>query len=328
MQGTNPTPPPVVTPPVEPENPTPPPVDPEKPVYTTSKVETNYDLSFDAYAQLQNEKNGRYSIDEYRKYMDVNQANNAFQFLRIDTYRDINVDSLNSKLVGKGVLEGQGQNIANAARSKNIDPVYFIAQSILETGHGKSTLAKGVTITEIADESKPLYKVDEAGNQILDDKGNPILIGYEMIPLSQPTTVYNLYGIGAKDNLPEFTNRAVILGTTYAYNKGWTSVEAAINGAASFVADTYIHSSKYNQNTVYEFRFNPSKQNMWHQYATDVAYADKVGNLMKQFKDVYIGGEFTFDMPVYSQISAYSMTDFDLNKTDDSHISIGDITNY
>ena len=46
-----------------------------------------------------------------------------------------------------------------------------------------------------------------------------------MIKLSKPVTVYNLFGIGAYDNLPTFTNRALILGTTYAYNKGWTSVE-------------------------------------------------------------------------------------------------------
>ena len=318
IQPEQPTQPPVVAPPVQ----------PEQPSYTINEVNTNYDLSFDEYAQLQNQKNTKYSIDEYKKYMDVNQANNKLQFLRIDTYRDIDATLLNSKLAGKGVLEGQGQNIANAAKSKNIDPVYFIAQSILETGHGKSALAQGITITEIADESKPIYKTDEEGNKILDGNGKEILIGYEMIPLSQPTTVYNLYGIGAKDNLPEFTNRARILGTTYAYNKGWTSVEAAINGAASFVADNYIHSSKYNQNTVYKFRFNPSKQYIWHQYATDVAYADKVGKLMEQFKDVYTGREFTLDIPIFKETSTYSRLNIDINKIDDTHISIGDITNY
>ena len=296
--------------------------------YTTNKVTTNYDLNFDEYAQLQNQKLSRYSIDEYKKYMDINKASNALQFLRIDKYRDINVDLLNSKLLGNGVLEGQGQNIANTAKAKNIDPVYFTCQSILETGHGKSTLAKGVTITEIADESKPIYKVDASGNQILDQNGNPILIGYEMIPLSQPTTVYNLYGIGAKDNLPEFKNRALILGTTYAYNHGWTSVASAINGAASFVSDMYIHSSKFNQNTVYEFRFNPSKENMWHQYATDIGYADKIGNLMNQFKDLYTGGDFTFDIPQYKSTSTYSSRSIEPNKIDETHISIGDITNY
>ena len=333
IQPEQPTQPPVVAPPVQPEHPiqppvVAPPVQPEQPSYTINEVNTNYDLSFDEYAQLQNQKNTKYSIDEYKKYMDVNQANNKLQFLRIDTYRDIDATLLNSKLAGKGVLEGQGQNIANAAKSKNIDPVYFIAQSILETGHGKSALAQGITITEIADESKPIYKTDEEGNKILDSNGKEILIGYEMIPLSQPTTVYNLYGIGAKDNLPEFKNRARILGTTYAYNKGWTSVEAAINGAASFVADNYIHSSKYNQNTVYKFRFNPSKQYIWHQYATDVAYADKVGKLMEQFKDVYTGREFTLDIPIFKETSTYSRLNIDINKIDDTHISIGDITNY
>ncbi len=51
-----------------------------------------------------------------------------------------------------------------------------------------------------------------------------------MIPLSKPVTVYNLFGIGAKDNSSVFPNRALILGTTYAYNRGWTSIENAIKG--------------------------------------------------------------------------------------------------
>ena len=44
-----------------------------------------------------------------------------------------------------------------------------------------------------------------------------------MIKLSKPVTVYNLFGIGAKDNSSVFPNRALILGTTYAYNRGWRS---------------------------------------------------------------------------------------------------------
>lgn len=248
--------------------------------------------------------------------MDINQRTSALQFLRIDKFRDINVDLLNSKLQGEGVLEGQGQAIYNASKKNNIDPVYFISQSILETGHGKSTLAKGVTITEIVDTNKPITDAD----------GN--ITGYEMIQLDKPTTVYNLYGIGAYDNLPTMPNRALVLGTTRAYKEGWTSVEKAIDGAASFVSNNYIHSSKYNQNTVYKFRFNPVKENVWHQYATDIGYADKIGSLMNQFKGVYTGGEFTFDIPSYASTSAYSLRNIDSNKIDETHLSIGDITKY
>jgi len=90
----------------------------------------------------------------------------------------------------------------------------------------------------------------------------------------------------------------------------------------------YIHSSKFNQNTVYEFRFNPSKENMWYQYATDIGYADKIGSLMNQFKDLYTGGDFTFDIPQYKSTSTYSSRSIEPNKIDETHISIGDITNY
>ena len=31
---------------------------------------------------------------------------------------------------------------------------------------------------------------------------------------------------------------------TYAYNRGWTSIETAIKGAAEFVSLNYVHSSR------------------------------------------------------------------------------------
>ena len=33
-----------------------------------------YDLNFDEYAQLQNQNLSRYSVDEYKKYMDIKQG--------------------------------------------------------------------------------------------------------------------------------------------------------------------------------------------------------------------------------------------------------------
>ena len=47
--------------------------------------------------------------------------------------------------------------------------------------------------------------------------------------------VYNLYGIKAYDNAPQLG------GFSYAYYQGWTSVDKAIQGAAKYVSDNYIH---------------------------------------------------------------------------------------
>ena len=250
---------------------------------------TNYGVSLNEYIKLQQRNNpSNYSYSEFEKYINPAKATNKLQFLRIDKFRSVNVSGLSSRLSNKGVLTGQGQAFVNAAKAFNIDPIYLVAQCLHETGNGTSKLAKGVTITEIADESKPIYN------------GNGQLVGYHMIKLSKPVTVYNLFGIGAKDNSSVFPNRALILGTTYAYNRGWTSIENAIKGAAEFVSLNYVHSSRYSQNTLYKMRYNQNVSNIWHQYATTPWYASIIADIMRSYQDLYLENNFTFDVPVFA----------------------------
>lgn len=260
-------------------------------------VYTKYSYSLDEYVKVQYDKNPKYSKSEYENYINPLKCN-KFEFLRIDTFRNLDVNKLNSMLSSQnaGVLIGKGQAFLDTARKYNIDPLYFIAQSLHETGYGKSTLAKGVTITEIADVDRP----------IKDSNGN--ITGYVMIPLESPTTVYNLYGIGAQDNLPTMPNRTLILGTTHAYKQGWTSVEKAIDGAGQFVSSNYIHSSKYKQNTLYKFRFNPSSTYIWHQYATTPWYSRDIAKFIDKYQDFYIDKDFTFDKPLFTNMSEYSLS--------------------
>ncbi|EPB8159227.1 SH3 domain-containing protein [Clostridium perfringens] len=250
---------------------------------------TNYGVSLNEYIKLQQRNNpSNYSYSEFEKYINTAKATNKLQFLRIDKFRSVNVSGLSSRLSNKGVLTGQGQAFVNAAKAFNIDPIYLVAQCLHETGNGTSKLAKGVTITEIADESKPIYN------------GNGQLVGYHMIKLSKPVTVYNLFGIGAKDNSSVFPNRALILGTTYAYNRGWTSIENAIKGAAEFVSLNYVHSSRYSQNTLYKMRYNQNVSNIWHQYATTPWYASSIADIMRSYQDLYLENNFIFDVPVFA----------------------------
>ncbi|HHD2802888.1 TPA: SH3 domain-containing protein [Clostridium perfringens] len=250
---------------------------------------TNYGVSLNEYIKLQQRNNpSNYSYSEFEKYINPAKATNKLQFLRIDKFRSVNVSGLSSRLNNKGVLTGQGQAFVNAAKAFNIDPIYLVAQCLHETGNGTSKLAKGVTITEIADESRPIYN------------GNGQLVGYHMIKLSKPVTVYNLFGIGAKDNSSVFPNRALILGTTYAYNRGWTSIENAIKGAAEFVSLNYVHSSRYSQNTLYKMRYNQNVSNIWHQYATTPWYASSIADIMRSYQDLYLENNFTFDVPVFA----------------------------
>ncbi|MGU8891152.1 SH3 domain-containing protein [Clostridium perfringens] len=250
---------------------------------------TNYGVSLNEYIKLQQRNNpSNYSHSELEKYINPAKATNKLQFLRIDKFRSVNVSGLSSRLSNKGVLTGQGQAFINAAKAFNIDPIYLVSQCLHETGNGTSKLAKGVTITEIADESRPIYN------------GTGQLVGYHMIKLSKPVTVYNLFGIGAKDNSSVFPNRALILGTTYAYNRGWTSIENAIKGAAEFVSLNYVHSSRYSQNTLYKMRYNQNVSNIWHQYATTPWYASSIADIMRSYQDLYLENNFTFDVPVFA----------------------------
>ena len=262
----------------------------DKKSYEENVKYTKYNYTMSAYVEAQRKKAPSHSTSTFTSYINP-ELGHKYEFLELNKFREINVDKLNDLLAknNAGVLIGQGQAIYNTAKKFNIDALYFLSQSIHETGYGKSTLAKGVTITEIADKDKP----------IKDSNGN--ITGYKMIPLSEPVTVYNLYGIGAEDNLPTMPNRALVLGTTYAYNKGWTSVEKAIEGAGSFVSSGYINSTKYNQNTLYKMRYNPNSSYLWHQYSTTPWYARDIAKTMEKFDDIYEKDViFSYDKPKFN----------------------------
>ena len=269
---------------------------------------TRYPYTLKEYAELQSSKNTSYSTSYFENYVNPLKCN-KFEFLTLNEFRNVDVTQLNTMLLSQnaGVLIGQGQAIIDTCKKLNIDAIYFTCQSIHETGYGKSTLAKGVTITEIADESKPIKNENGA------------ITGYEMIQLSEPVTVYNLYGIGAKDNLPTMPNRALILGTTYAYNQGWTSVEKAIEGAGQFVSSNYINSSKYEQNTLYKIRFNHKSSYIWHQYATSPWYSREIAKLMEKFEYLYTENNFNYEKPIFTDMNEYSINNTKCIDINDNH---------
>ncbi|MFB4473894.1 SH3 domain-containing protein, partial [Oceanobacillus caeni] len=94
----------------------------------------------------------------------VDHSKQKFQFLDLSKASDATVTELNRYLSGKGTLSGQGKAFKDASEIHGINDVYLISHAILETGHGTSTLAKGV-----------MYK---------------------------GVKVYNMYGVGAYDSCP------------------------------------------------------------------------------------------------------------------------------
>ena len=166
--------------------------------------------------------------------------------------------------------------------------MYLVSQTINESAYGTSALSKKVITKVITGDS---VKKDANGNVTGFQKVN----GKYITKTIPETTVYNLYGIKAYDSDPQ------LCGSSYAYYMGWTSVDKALNGAAQYVADNYIHNTVYQQNTLFKMRYNPKKDNIWHQYSTNPSYAEEIAEHMKNMKSVYDGcsNTFTYDRPAF-----------------------------
>ncbi len=182
------------------------------------------------------------------------------QFARLDEYKDsITAAELNrflNKYTKPGdVFYNRGQDFINAARNNNINVLYLVAHSVIESGYGKSRLASG----------------------------NP----------SNGVTVYNFFGIGAVDG------NAFNGGINTAYKNNWTSVEATIDGSAKWIAKNYIHSTKYDQNTLYKMKFY--YPNTKHQYASSIDWPRLIGQKMAEITSYSSVGDLnSYEIPVYN----------------------------
>ncbi|WP_233441485.1 glucosaminidase domain-containing protein [Anaerostipes caccae] len=246
----------------------------------------------------------------------------------LDKINAVNSSKFNSTLqtmVSKksgSVLSGKASVITNTAKTYNLDPLYFLCQTVHESGYGTSTLAKGIKSAELKDtklKSVNLKGKIVTGESLTKDSSGEITAfnyitsknrknnrsyvktenGYlEVKTLSaaeQKKTVYNLYGIKAVDAAPQ------LCGFTYAYNQGWTSVDKAIQGAGKFLSKWYVHNNTYKQNTLYKIRYNQNLDYLWHQYASDPAYAQSIGKLMNTYQSVYSSTSgFIYDTPVFN----------------------------
>ncbi|MEK4566384.1 GW dipeptide domain-containing protein [Alkalihalobacillus sp. FSL R5-0424] len=188
----------------------------------------------------------------------INDKVQQFQFLDLAKTSGASEAALNNYLRGKGILAGQGKAFIDAGRTHGINDVYLLSHALLETGNGSSTLAKGVKYNGV--------------------------------------TVYNMYGIGAKDSCP------IECGTKYAYDQGWTTPYKSIVGGAAFIGNSYVKSG---QNSLYKMRWNPDAMvrngRASHQYATDIGWASKQVHSMY---NLYQGiGSYTLnlDVPVYKK---------------------------
>ncbi|KHD38461.1 acetylglucosaminidase [Clostridium acetobutylicum] len=107
------------------------------------------------------------------------------------------------------------------------------------------------------------------------------------------TIVYNMFGINALDSNPNY------YGSQFAYKQGWTTVDKAIIGGASWIGSSYINNSSYAQNTLYKMRWNPANPGT-HQYATDVRWAYNQIYNIKKLIDMCTSPILKFDIPSFN----------------------------
>lgn len=204
---------------------------------------------------------------DYAKYVN-DVPKEMYQFMVLSGQAGVTVSQMNKELKGMGILEGHGEAFISGSKLYNINELYLMSHAFLETGRGKSNLAKGIIVDTV--------------------DGKPV----------KPKKVYNMYGIGAKNQDPDR------LGSEMAYKEGWFTPELAIREGAKWISEGYINHPVYKQDTLYKMRFYPENLGHWHKYATDVGWAYKQRNGISeimQYAKTMEGIVLRFDIPKYKK---------------------------
>lgn len=183
----------------------------------------------------------------------------------------------------------------NAASSSLLmNPYYIACRAALESGYGTSKYAKGMsTVSEVKAESN------------ITVNGKSLVKGEKYQNLELGGTYYNLYGIGAYDNNPNWC-------MVTAANRNWNSLFRSIVEGANWVKDQYLDQGAV---TPYFFRF-AGFQNK--NYMSDVKAPQKEAAILKRaFTDPNAKAHFT--VPVYrgygeQEIDVTRYTDLDTNE--------------
>ena len=220
----------------------------------------------DGYTWYKIEANNRsgWVRGDYTEVTTKNSLDRMFQFLVLSGSAGTRVEDLAVLLKGKEILDGTEKAFMEGSKAHNINEVFLVCLALHETGNGTSSLAIG-------------WEYPDVDN---------------LFPEKDYVTVYNMFGIGARDSNP------IYLGSKHAYEQRWFSPEEAIVGGAKFAGENYINHSTYKQDTLYKMRWNPANPGT-HQYATDIGWAVNQVNRIKSLYDQLNNYTLHFDIAKY-----------------------------
>ena len=230
-----------------------------------------------------------------------------FQFLDLESSKNISNDNALKKIAGSGNLSKYFDEFEKAAVTVSINPVPIMARSEQE-GANKSNYGAitGLYTTSTGRKSAQGYSLD----------------GY-----------YNFYNIGSyTDSNYDYTvqrglayaagflesNSCIVKNSNgkyeysaskcgqLSYNRPWNTPEKAIIGGAEFIANDYVRKG---QDTLYYQKFNVSTYSSYtdfsHQYMTNIhAPVNEGGRIYEAYKaGNLLNSKFTFIIPVYKNMS-------------------------
>lgn len=206
--------------------------------------------------------NFEFGQSAFYQFADLSQGYSGVSAEEIDSFIAACCTASESRYGVTSALRGTGEAFVAASKASGVNEVYLVAHAALESAWGCSSLAQG-------------YEYD--GETPLGSKG-------EVFPSG---TYYNFYGIGAYDSSPLSGGRSM------AVQQGWDSPEAAVEGAAKWLASHYINptvssaSGSGAQNTLWKMRWDAqravSSSSVWHQYATSLTWATGISEVMASF---------------------------------------------
>ena len=134
----------------------------------------------------------------------------------------------------------------------------------------------------------------------------------------QKVPVYNLFNINVSGNSSE----GLLAGAKFAYEQGWTTKAASIEGGAKFLREKYLDKG---QSTLYFQKYNVvDKSNLYnHQYMQNIRAANDEGNIVYNgYKtNEMLDSHFEFTIPLYENMPI-SNSVRPLNETDKYYGSI------